>query len=576
MIIFKQYFQNLYKTTKTKNDEKISEWPNKPDYVQPPAKRMPEFKQYYPSINDMNSKQLKFYRYWRNEWQKKKPKQADISYIFTYVYEVLDRGIHQKKDFQETLLELNALIGCYPGKIGNYVADWMTDLLEFHGYYTEALNRLIQNEDTWKSLHQLNRLLNLKILVGLPMDGKDLFYFGKNLGVKIPTMTQRHLQEAYDCCQEALFRFQQNEGEEFLFYLTHRFDYEKRHTETVFCGAPFIKKEVSKTGYVTIEFEGPTSINTPHKSFRFDEISFVVDFVVEKVDKVNKEIKYKYQKTKKSKNIIKPSKQSLETIWEVKIKEPFKNPSPSIPLGVCSHEYLQLQNHWETYRKYECIKCQNIFMCDCERELVEKTRPYQIKGTWLKGICPKCRGLSDTSPVTSGKLMYGSTFYAQYWREIDFKRDKMAIEIAEKEGKKPSEVSFSLIKNYEPENRVRKRHGIPPVGEQWISETLLFKNLKNIFPDYQVVHHAKPKWLGMMHLDIFIPELKIAFEYQGRQHTEPIEYFGGKEGFERIQSRDKEKSQLCKINNVILFYIYEGQDFSEEILRKLLKECLEK
>jgi len=44
----------------------------------------------------------------------------------------------------------------------------------------------------------------------------------------------------------------------------------------------------------------------------------------------------------------------------------------------CKHEYLQLRNYWETFRKYEFINCQKIFMCSCDRELAEKARSCQI------------------------------------------------------------------------------------------------------------------------------------------------------------------------------------------------------
>ena len=79
--------------------------------------------------------------------------------------------------------------------------------------------------------------------------------------------------------------------------------------------------------------------------------------------------------------------------------------------------------------------------------------------------------------------MYGSAFYAQHWREIGIERLKIAIEMSKRDGTNASENSFKLIqgKSYKAENRVRARYGVLPVGEVWISETVLFKNLKNIF-----------------------------------------------------------------------------------------------
>lgn len=201
-------------------------------------------------------------------------------------------------------------------------------------------------------------------------------------------------------------------------------------------------------------------------------------------------------------------------------------------------------------------------MCECDREIATAMRAYQTEGEWLSNICPKCRGLDDTSIVTEGKLMYGSTFKAIHWREIMVEADWLAY-------RNNDEIDFPRA-----ENNIREKYGVPLIGEGWISETTLFRNLKSIFPEYEVVHHGKPPWLGRMHLDVYIPDLKIAFEYQGKQHSEPVEYFGGKESFEQVQRRDREKNELCIINGIKLFHIHEGEDFSIETLRILLNEYL--
>jgi len=553
----------------------MKKWPNNPNFVKAPSVHMPSFKEYYPSTDDMDENQLAFYRYWKKEWQAKRPRYADLSYIFTYVYGVIRRGVQDRISIKEILSEIDALVSCYPGKVADYLKNWKVDLLLFYDCYEDALKFLIEEQKRPKKGWRLNCLFNLKIHLGHPMDGRDLLYFAESLGLRLYKATKEHIDEAYNYCQKILFDFQQEEGEEILFFISNRFDYEKRHVDYLLSGISFPKTEIVKNDLFTMKFTYSGLKTLKEKWFNFYGISFFIEFALRNVDIVNKEIKYKYQKKKRQKaNQTQLSKYS-HIIWKVKVHEPFKNPSPNLNNKTCVHEHLKLSNHWETYRKYECIKCNKIFMCSCEHELVEKVRPHQKKGTWLTGVCPKCRGLNDTSPITPGKLMYGSTFFAQYWREIRFERDKMAIEIAEKEGKNPWEVSLALLSSHEPENGVRQRYGVPLVGEGWISETTLFKTLKRIFPNYKVIHHGAPKWLGNMHLDVYIPELKIAFEYQGRQHSEPIEYFGGKDSLERLKERDKKKFELCKENDVRLFYINEGQDFSEEALRSVLNEYID-
>ena len=53
-------------------------------------------------------------------------------------------------------------------------------------------------------------------------------------------------------------------------------------------------------------------------------------------------------------------------------------------------------------------------------------------------------------------------------------------------------------------------------------------------------------------LDIYIPELNLGIEYQGKQHYEEVEFFGGKKGFEDRLFLDNLKREKCKKNNVTL------------------------
>lgn len=106
---------------------------------------------------------------------------------------------------------------------------------------------------------------------------------------------------------------------------------------------------------------------------------------------------------------------------------------------------------------------------------------------------------------------------------------------------------------------------MPKVGEGWISETELFYRISDYFKDDEVIHHASPKWLGRQHLDIYLPSLNVAIEYQGAQHYEPIEFFGGQKAFERNVERDKRKKQICEKHKCVLIYADKGYDLDEII-----------
>jgi hypothetical protein len=110
------------------------------------------------------------------------------------------------------------------------------------------------------------------------------------------------------------------------------------------------------------------------------------------------------------------------------------------------------------------------------------------------------------------------------------------------------------------ENIVREEEGLPKVGEGWIAETKLYYEIKEYLQGYEVVHHGSPDWLGKQHLDIYVPGLCLAFEYQGLQHYEPVSYFGGQDAFEDQLRRDRKKSNLCKRHGIEVIYVREGYD----------------
>lgn len=115
------------------------------------------------------------------------------------------------------------------------------------------------------------------------------------------------------------------------------------------------------------------------------------------------------------------------------------------------------------------------------------------------------------------------------------------------------------------ENDVRKKLGYKVIGEEWVSETILFYKIKQAFPDLNIIHHGKPDWLGRQHIDIWIPDIKFAIEYQGIQHYESVKHFGGDKGLENNLKRDERKRKLCEENGVKLLYVDVGYNIKDVI-----------
>jgi hypothetical protein len=148
-----------------------------------------------------------------------------------------------------------------------------------------------------------------------------------------------------------------------------------------------------------------------------------------------------------------------------------------------------------------------------------------------------------------------------------FLTKKIAIEVY-RFSYDPIVVEFATHVTRDAENMVREQLGIPKVGEGWVAETLLYYEIKKAFPDLEVKQHGTPDWLGRQHLDIFIPRKHVALEYQGIQHDQPVEYFGGQNSFEKNRKRDDRKYRLCKRHSVKLIYVrpfYDLKSIIEEI-----------
>ncbi len=108
----------------------------------------------------------------------------------------------------------------------------------------------------------------------------------------------------------------------------------------------------------------------------------------------------------------------------------------------------------------------------------------------------------------------------------------------------------------------------------WKSEVRLFDMVKAFLPD--AVMHYTASWLGNQHLDIFSANKQIAFEYQGKQHYEPVAFFNKETSFEEKVLADERKRKLCKENGVKLIeWSYTTPIYPIFLIEELKKHTLE-
>ena len=122
-------------------------------------------------------------------------------------------------------------------------------------------------------------------------------------------------------------------------------------------------------------------------------------------------------------------------------------------------------------------------------------------------------------------------------------------------------------------NNLLRGYGCPKCseskGEKRVAKYLDSKNI-DYERQYKFDYCRSKKELPF---DFYIPSLNIAIEYDGKQHYEIVEHFGGLNNFISTKVRDTIKTIYCKENNIKLIRIaYWDFDNIEEILEKELED----
>jgi len=96
------------------------------------------------------------------------------------------------------------------------------------------------------------------------------------------------------------------------------------------------------------------------------------------------------------------------------------------------------------------------------------------------------------------------------------------------------------------------------------------ERISKILDEFEIQYNRQKSFNGcknkyILHFDFYLPDYNICIEYDGIQHFEPIEFFGGKETLEYNKKIDSIKNEYCKINNILLIRIKYDEDIYEKI-----------
>lgn len=147
---------------------------------------------------------------------------------------------------------------------------------------------------------------------------------------------------------------------------------------------------------------------------------------------------------------------------------------------------------------------------------------------------------------------------------VDYKsvHDKVKI-ICKKHG------AFEQTRN----EHINRKQGCPKCkkskGENTIIKTLKDNNI--VFEHQKEFDNCKDK--RKLYFDFYLPKHNTCIEYDGIQHFESIDFWGGIDNFNYIKEHDRIKNDYCENNGIKLIRIkYDRKLKSDSILQKIYTE----
>lgn len=199
------------------------------------------------------------------------------------------------------------------------------------------------------------------------------------------------------------------------------------------------------------------------------------------------------------------------------------------------HPTITILGKYQNSKTKVRLKCNN-----CENEW------EAIPNSSLKGRgCPYCSGLMRKTQ-------------AQFIDEMEQKHPNIEVRGIYKNNKtkveckcsKCGETFFGM-----PHSMLDAWRGCPrcsiSVGEKSIRSWLIQNNV-NYLQEYTFSDCRDKKVLPF---DFYLPDYNTAIEYDGKQHYEKNDYWGGEDAFKTLQLHDQIKNDYCFSNNIRLIRI---------------------
>lgn len=196
--------------------------------------------------------------------------------------------------------------------------------------------------------------------------------------------------------------------------------------------------------------------------------------------------------------------------------------------------------------KHKCLKCNLIFI----------SSPKVVKNSVIG--CPSCSGkifsFEKYKSLLPSDILLESDFYDGSNKKLKHKC-----------------LKCGFIWETKPNYIIHMNCGCPKCnsskGERKISEIL-----DSLGIDYSLQFSAKINLINYR-FDFYIPMFNLFIEYDGIQHYEPVEYFGGVDNFNIVKKNDIIKEKWCNDNNYNLLRISYNDDIDFKLINYIHDFC---
>jgi hypothetical protein len=247
------------------------------------------------------------------------------------------------------------------------------------------------------------------------------------------------------------------------------------------------------------------------------------------------------------------------------------------------------ESNYNTKLPLKCMQCNNIFYKTKKRII----QTFDIKNPASGGFCSyKCwsdyNHSNTTTTINCSECKKEKVIYKRDIREKNFCSSSCSAVYYNRPRKKAKirkiKIPSAIIKihckycNQETTNKKycngscrNKDLNKHKNGLKSYAEKILVSKLKLNFPDW-IIHENDRKILNGLELDVYIPNIKLAIEWNGIYHIEPIK---GEEILQKIIKKDNTKIEMCKnlgINLIVISDRTSHKKFIEETTNDIVEK----